>query len=116
MVRKLIRMLSLLGLCLGMSTMAIAQPLPHHCGGMAAQMVQGDGSMSTMKRDCDCPSSDCKMAQCLAMASPVAAVAASDAVYAIDRYPVREGTTLSQRARGLYGRAPAPELRPPVTL
>lgn len=116
MVRRLIRLLALLGICFGMSTMAIAQPMPHHCGGMTAQMAQSDGVEPTMEHHCDCPSSDCKMVQCLAMASSGAAVPASDVVYAIDRYPVREKAALPQRARGLHSRAPAPELRPPVVL
>jgi hypothetical protein len=116
MVRRLIRLLTLLGICFGMSTMAIAQPMPHHCGGMTAQLAQSDGVESTMKHDCGCPSSDCKMIQCLAMASSGAAVSESDVVYAIDRYPVRERAALPQRAKALQGQAPAPELRPPVIL
>lgn len=116
MVRRLIRLLTLLGICLGLSTMAIAQPMPRHCGGMTAQMAQSDGVESTMKHDCGCPSSDCKMIQCLAMASSGAAVPASDVGHALDRYLVRERATLPQRARALQGQAPAPELRPPVNL
>jgi hypothetical protein len=114
MAHRLLKFLMLVGLCFGLSAMALAKPVPPCCEMMAAHTAQAGQDTSSSMDKSGCPPSKCMAMQCLAAAPCVATLSANDAGQAITRYTVREKKSRPALAVHLNGRASAPELKPPT--